>query len=193
MTDTTTTIGSEVRGLNHLALVCKDMARTVDFYTNVLGFPLLKTVELPGGRGQHFFFDIGRGASLAFFWFPEAPESIPGVTHQGFMDSPTGPVSAHASMNHVAFDVAPEAIERVRDKLLAAGVDCSPIVNHDDSKWGAAREMHEGVFVRSIYFRDPDDIQLEFAAWTKVFDESDVRHAPVDATGQPVGAAAATT
>ena len=27
----------ELRGVNHLALVCKDMARTVDFYCNVLG------------------------------------------------------------------------------------------------------------------------------------------------------------
>ena len=27
-------------GVNHLALVCRDMARTVDFYTNVLGMPL---------------------------------------------------------------------------------------------------------------------------------------------------------
>lgn len=187
------TIGSEVRGLNHLALVCRDMARTVDFYTNILGFPLQKTVELPGGRGQHFFFDIGRGASLAFFWFPEAPESIAGVTHQGFMDSPGGPVSAIASMNHVAFDVAPEAIEGIRDRLLAAGVECSPVVNHDDSKWGAAREMHPGVFVRSIYFRDPDDIQLEFAAWTKVFDESDVRHAPFTADGEPATASAGTS
>ena len=35
----------EIRGINHLALVCKDMARTVDFYTNVLGMPLMKTIE----------------------------------------------------------------------------------------------------------------------------------------------------
>lgn len=179
-------IGSKVRGLNHLALVCSDMSRTVDFYSNVLGFPLIKTVELPGGHGQHFFFDIGRGASLAFFWFPTAPEGEAGVTHQGFMDSPAGPVSAVSSMNHVAFDVAPEDIEPLRARLKEAGVDVSPVVNHDDSEWGAAREMHDGVFVRSIYFRDPDDIQLEFAAWTKVFDESDVRHAPATADGVPV-------
>ncbi len=57
----------ELRGINHLALVCKDMARTVDFYTNVLGMPLTKTIDLPDGRGQHFFFDIGNGDSLAFF------------------------------------------------------------------------------------------------------------------------------
>ena len=39
--------------------------------------------------------------------------------------------------------------------------------------------MHPGVFVRSVYFQDPDGILLELAAWTKALDESDVRHAPV--------------
>jgi catechol 2,3-dioxygenase-like lactoylglutathione lyase family enzyme len=176
---TGTTVASSVRGVNHLALVCSDMARTVDFYTGVLGFPLVKTVELPGGRGQHFFFDIGAGSTLAFFWFPNAPEGVPGLTHQGRITDPGGPVSAVASMNHVAFDVAPDQIEAARERLIAAGVECTPIVNHDDSDRGASREMHPGVFVRSVYFRDPDDISLELAAWTKVFDESDVRHAPI--------------
>ena len=162
-------IGTKVRGLHHLALVCSDMARTVDFYTNVLGFPLVKTVELPGGRGQHFFFDIGNGngQTLAFFWFPEAPASIAGVTHQGFMDSPGGPVSAVASMNHVAFDVAPEDIEAYRDRLIAAGVPCSDIWNHDNSEWGLAREVTDDVFIRSVYFQDPDGILLELAAWIR--------------------------
>ena len=32
----------ELRGVNHLALVCKDMQRTVDFYSNVLGMPLIR-------------------------------------------------------------------------------------------------------------------------------------------------------
>ncbi|HEY8523604.1 MAG TPA: VOC family protein [Acidimicrobiales bacterium] len=60
-------------GINHLALVCRDMARTVDFYQGVLGMPLVKTIELPDGMGQHFSFDCGGGNLLAFFWFPEAP------------------------------------------------------------------------------------------------------------------------
>ena len=55
----------DIRGVNHLALVCKDMARTVEFYRDVLGMPLVKTIDLPGGHGQHFFFDIGNGDSLA--------------------------------------------------------------------------------------------------------------------------------
>src|SRR5688500_9869328 len=53
----------ELKGINHLALVSSDMARTVDFYTNVLGMPLIKTLEIPGGA-QHFFFDCGNGDSL---------------------------------------------------------------------------------------------------------------------------------
>ena len=68
----------EIQGVSHLALVCSDMARTVDFYSGVLGFELIKTVELPAGMGQHFFFDIGNGDSLAFFWFPDAPPAAPG-------------------------------------------------------------------------------------------------------------------
>ena len=45
----------ELRGINHLALVCKDMHRTVDSYEGVLGMPLIKTINLPQGSGQHFF------------------------------------------------------------------------------------------------------------------------------------------
>lgn len=185
---------SSIRGLNHLALVCSDMARTVDFYSNVLGFPLVKTVELPGGHGQHFFFDIGggTGSTLAFFWFPNAPASIPGVTHQGDATSPEGPVSAIASMNHVAFDVAPEDIEPLRARLKAAGVEVSPILNHDDSEWGASRDVHDGVFVRSVYFRDPDGIQLELAAWNRSFDDSDVAHAPATAADTATATSTAT-
>jgi catechol 2,3-dioxygenase-like lactoylglutathione lyase family enzyme len=49
----------DLGGVNHLALVCSDMKRTVEFYTQVLGMRLIKTLDLPGGSGQHFFFDMG--------------------------------------------------------------------------------------------------------------------------------------
>jgi catechol 2,3-dioxygenase-like lactoylglutathione lyase family enzyme len=66
-----------LRGINHLALVAKDMAVTVDFYTQILGFPLTKTMETPDG-GQHFFFDMGNGVdALAFFWWADAPSTPP--------------------------------------------------------------------------------------------------------------------
>jgi catechol 2,3-dioxygenase-like lactoylglutathione lyase family enzyme len=155
----------DLQGVNHLALVCKDMARTVDFYTNVLGMPLIKTIELPNGMGQHFFFDIGNGDSLAFFWFPNAPEAAPGVASAtpGMLPGP----SAHGSMNHVAINVPADKIDAYFDKLTAKGVKASRVISHDDSPMQASLEVTPSTFVRSIYFYDPDGIALEFAAWTR--------------------------
>jgi len=171
----------ELSGINHLALVCRDMARTVDFYSGVLGMPLVKTIELPFGMGQHFFFDCGGGDCLAFFWFPDAPEPAPGISAPKARPDQGELTSAIGSMNHVAFNVAPERIEEYRDRLLAAGVDCTEVANHDDSRYGLSKTMHPGVFVRSVYFQDPDGILLEFAAWTRELGPDDVRHEP--ATG----------
>jgi catechol 2,3-dioxygenase-like lactoylglutathione lyase family enzyme len=169
----------ELSGINHLALVCSDMARTVDFYENTLGMKLIKTVELPADMGQHFFFDCGNGDALAFFWFTNAPDVAPGVASPAARPDTGDTVTAHASMNHVAFSVTPEAIDGYVDKLRNAGVECSDVVNHDDSEWGVSRDQHPGVFVRSIYFSDPDGILLEFAAWQRELGPDDVTHAPV--------------
>jgi catechol 2,3-dioxygenase-like lactoylglutathione lyase family enzyme len=176
----------ELRGVNHVALVCRDMARTVEFYTGVLGMPLVKTLNIPGG-GQHFFFDIGNGDSLAFFWFPGAPEAAPGVASAAHVPGAGNILSAHGSMNHIAFDVPLERFEDYRRRLVDKGVEVSAIFDHDDSVSTIAKEFHPGVFVRSIYFRDPDGVLLEFAAWTRSMNqEGDVVHDPLDAEGRSV-------
>ncbi|HEX4740449.1 MAG TPA: VOC family protein, partial [Caulobacteraceae bacterium] len=112
----------ELRGINHLALVCKDMARTVEFYRDVLGMPLIKTIDMPQGHGQHFFFDIGNGDSLAFFWFPNAPGAAPGVASPAVLPTQGNMITAHGSMNHVAFDVPPEKFDEYVERLKAKGI-----------------------------------------------------------------------
>jgi len=182
----------DLRGINHLALVCRDMARTVDFYTNVLGMRLVKTIELPAGMGQHFFFDAGGGSCLAFFWFPDAPPAAPGVASAPALPDDGGEIrTAIASMNHVALSVPADKIEEYRDRLIARGVECSTILNHDDSEWGLAEEMGPGVFIRSVYFFDPDGILLELAAWTRELTDADVSHAPATAEEPATGASTA--
>lgn len=173
----------EIRGVNHIALVCSDMARTVRFYRDVLGMPLVKTIDLPTG-GQHFFFDMGNDNCLAFFWFPQAKPAEPGVSNSPGLPDRADITTAHASMNHLAFDVPLEEFEAYREKLVAKGVEVSPIVDHDDSPRQVAKEMHPGVFVRSFYFRDPDGILLEFASWTRELGTpSDLQYPPVNADG----------
>jgi catechol 2,3-dioxygenase-like lactoylglutathione lyase family enzyme len=174
----------DIQGVNHLALVCKDMAKTVDFYTNVLGMPMTKTIDLPNGMGQHFFFDIGNGDGLAFFWFPNAPEAAPGVSSAKALPGQGSIVSGHGSMNHIAFNIPAEKVDEYHEKLLARGVQCTKVVNHDDSDRQISADVSPSTFVRSIYFYDPDGICLEFAAWTRPLDPKiDVKHEPVDAQG----------
>ncbi len=172
----------EFGGINHVALVCSDMARTVDFYSNVLGMPLIKSLDLPDGMGQHFFFDAGGGNAVAFFWFPDAPDAAPGVASASSLVGQGLATSAHGSMNHLAFDVSLDKLEEYREKLAAKGVEVTEVVHHDASRLQVSRERSDSTFVSSIYFFDPDGVLLEFAAWTRDLDSSDVKHPPARAS-----------
>lgn len=157
-----------LRGINHLALTCADMTRTIAFYRDVLGMPLVKTIDFPGGRGKHYFFDCGNGDCVAFFEFPGGPQAVDQKT-LGKMAATPG------MMHHVAFNVDDEVLENYRRRLLAAGIEVTDVVNHDDTPSGASPEINESTFVRSIYFRDPDGMQLEFASWSRPLTTNDVR------------------
>lgn len=173
----------EFRGVNHIALVCKDMAETVRFYRDVLGMPLTKTIELPGGMGQHFFFDIGNGDSLAFFWFRDAPPAQPGAAAPKALPGVGEIVTAHGSMNHLAFNVSAERFDVYVELLKRKGIEVSPVLNHDNSPMGVAASVTDDVFVRSVYFFDPDGVCLELACWTATFGAKDIAHAPRRADG----------
>ena len=84
-------------------------------------------------------------------------------------------------MNDWAFSVPLDHIEEYGQRLLDAGIPCSEVANHDDSEWGISQDVHPGVFVRSVYFQDPDGILLEFAALTRALVPDDVRHDPASA------------
>ena len=161
--------GIELNGLHHLALVCKDMQRTVDFYTNEVGLTLKKGFDLPG-YGQHLFFDMGGGSELAFFWFNDAETAQPGVAAvKNIVGSSQGNISsAHGSINHVAFSVDADAIVAHREQLVARGVDCSALVDHNDVVNGSDpseyAQAQNKSWLQSFYFLDPDGIMLEFCA-----------------------------
>ncbi len=159
----------ELGGINHVALVCADMARTVEFYSGVLGMPLVKAMDLPDGMGQHFFFDAGNGDCVAFFWFADAPDGEIGETVPAALPGMGDIVTAVGTMNHLAFHVPAERFDAYRERLIAKGVEVGPVLNHDDSASQVAEAMHPGVFIRSFYFTDPDGVMLEFACWRKTF------------------------
>jgi hypothetical protein len=62
--------------------------------------------------------------------------------------------------------------------LIDKGIAITRVLNHDNSPTHVSLEMNDRVYVRSMYFFDPDDVCLEFAARTAELDEPDMTHEP---------------
>ena len=102
------------RGVHHMAVLCADVQRTIEFYQGLLEFPLTDIFENRDYRGSnHFFFDIGNGNALAFFDFP------------GLDVGPYREVLG--GLHHLAISMEPVQWERIKAKLDAAGVDYQQI------------------------------------------------------------------
>jgi len=92
-----------------MAVVSSDVERTVQFYQEVLEFPLTEIFENRDYSGSnHFFFDIGNGNLLAFFDFP-------GLDVGRYAEVLGG-------LHHIAISVEPERWERLKANLESAGV-----------------------------------------------------------------------
>ena len=130
------------------------------------------------GAGQHFVFDAGNGDWVAFCWFADPPDRVPGISSPAAIPGIGDIVSAVSTMNHLAFHVSAEKFDEYRQRLKDKGVRVGPVLNHDESEMQVSRTVHPGVYVRSFYFTDPDGITLEFACWTKEFTESDAKATP---------------
>src|SRR6185295_2810831 len=100
---------STARGLHHLALICSDVEQTIQFYQELIGFPLVELMENRDYKGStHLFFDIGKDNLLAFFDFPGLGLQ-PGVESIG-------------SVQHIAILVEPAQLESIKARLEARGV-----------------------------------------------------------------------
>jgi catechol 2,3-dioxygenase-like lactoylglutathione lyase family enzyme len=100
---------SSARGVHHVALLCRDVERTVDFYQGLLEFPLTEMFENRDyGGSTHFFFDLGHGNALAFF-------DLPGLDLGPYAEVLGG-------LHHLAISVDPERWRHLKAKLDAAGV-----------------------------------------------------------------------
>lgn len=171
----------KTNGLNHAAFISSNMTKTIWFWCELLGFTLIKTLELPGG-GQHFFLDSGNGSCIAYFYFPNAPKQAKGIATVDLEKMlRTGDYStAHGSLNHIAFTVNAEDLPKYREKLKASGCFVSQIMIHSDiAESGYSKTKDEHTIFESLYFFGPDGEYFEFCSCPRVFtSEQDVKHMP---------------
>jgi len=96
--------------VHHIALLSSDVERTIEFYQDVLEFPLTELFENRDYQGStHFFFDLGNGNLLAFFDFP-------GLDLGDYAEVLGG-------LHHIAISVEPQRWEHLAAKLDTAGIE----------------------------------------------------------------------
>ena len=138
--------GVELRlhGVDHTARPAWKLRETVEFYRDVLGLPLIHTISargwgMPGHPDfLHFFFDAGKGATIAFFYYlgTDRPEKYAPEDHPFY------------SATHTAWGVeTPEQLQQWKETLEKRGLKVSPFTRHE--------------ILESIYFRDPNGYPLE--------------------------------
>lgn len=139
------------RGIHHLALNTEDMKLTIDFWTRVLGMPLVHALRVPPGVGtgagnrgnppfenlRHYFFDAGGDTLVAFFELPRG--AMPAVER-----------NAVGAMQHCSFTTTKAQFDVLFKRLQDEGV---PLIG----------PIPVGAHTWSVYFFDPNGIRLEYS------------------------------
>lgn len=145
-------------GFNHIDLATTDMAATRAFYEGILNFPVVRSdiIEFEGrGQAQHVFFDCGDGQMIAFATSDQMPADLDTGINRG-LGLPPG-------VYHFAFEAGSlENLHAIKARLEQKGVAVRGV------------EDHEG-WCRSIYFTDPNGLQLEYCCLSRELTEDDAR------------------
>ena len=142
-------------GYHHLAFATRDLEATNRFYSDVMGFDLVKVVvgKTPeGGWARHLFYDLGDGDLIAFWDLHD--EKLP-----DYSTAISVGLGLPPWVNHVAFRAQDLGeIETRRKRWLENDITVS--------------EVDHG-FCRSIYAVDPNGILVEFCTDTGGLTEED--------------------
>ena len=127
-------------GINHLAMVTRDMEATVRFWRDLLGMRLVAGLGRSGYR--QYFLEVSPTDMIAFFEWPDAAPP-PDKDHGA-------PVRGPVAFDHVSFGVAErDDLWDLKARLEAAGFWASEVLDHG--------------FILSLYSFDPNNIAIEFS------------------------------
>lgn len=147
-------------GVHHTARPTWKLAQTLAFYRDVLGLPLVHAVSAKGwgieGHGDflHFFFESGRGSTIAFFYYlgSEMPDwAAPRAHHVSTATHTAWAVETH------------DELLAWKAHLEAGGVAVSPLTRHE--------------VIESLYFADPNGYPFEITWQARSFSPADARDA----------------
>lgn len=130
------------QGLHHLTLNGADRQTSINFWSGLLGMPLVfDQPNLDNPIEDHLYFDPGDGRLVTVF------------TDERRRPNPnSGPVSSSpGTVHHIAFSVSQATFEQIESRLKTRNIE------HSGRK--------DRGFMHSIYFRDPLGLLIELACY----------------------------
>tara|TARA_R110002020_G_scaffold454448_6_gene670095 strand:- start:3534 stop:3920 length:387 start_codon:yes stop_codon:yes gene_type:complete len=123
-----------IKAIHHIAIICTDYEVSKRFYTEVLGFSVLK--ETYRAARDSFKLDLGLGENyvIELFSFPDTPPRLSRPEASG--------------LRHLAFAV--DNIESEIDALAKKGIQIEDV------------RIDEITGKKFTFFTDPDNLPLEF-------------------------------
>lgn len=146
-------------GFSHLGLATHDMAATIEFYEGKLGFRCVADIRnhvQDGGVVRMVYIECGEEQFLVFM----ECKGVNGIPDD-FDTGVNGALGVPAGLYHFAFKVESiEALEEKKEALSGRGLEISKTVDHG--------------YARSIFLRDPNNLQVEFCCMTRPFTHDDL-------------------
>lgn len=153
----------KLHGVDHTARPTWKLRETVEFYRDKLGLPLVHVISARGWGPAthpdflHFFFDSGKGSTIAFFYYlgADMPEILKGRDVW-----PPIPNDHIFDATHTAWEVESEgALQAWKQRLELLGLTVSVETRHE--------------VIESIYVRDPNGYFVEFTRKLRPLGELD--------------------
>src|SRR5690349_22075019 len=101
----------EILKIHHVAVICSDYARSKDFYTRILGLPIIHETYRADRASHKLDLQVGADTQIEMFSFPDPPARLTSPEARG--------------LRHLAFAV-PDLAGAVAE-LQAQGIAVEPI------------------------------------------------------------------
>lgn len=122
-----------IKKIHHVAIIVSDYEKSKNFYTNILGFKILKETYREERKSYKLDLKINEVYQIELFSFPNPPKRVNNPEARG--------------LRHLAFEV--DDIEDERKKLLSYNIECEEI------------RTDEITGKKFTFFKDPDGLPLE--------------------------------
>jgi len=124
----------KINSIHHIAIICSDYEVSKQFYTEILGFEIIREVFRRERNSYKLDLNVGGKYAIELFSFPDPPKR---VSHP----EATG-------LRHLAFEV--DSVVETIKYLTSKNINSEPI------------QIDEYTGKKFTFIADPDDLPIEF-------------------------------